>query len=263
MSQFSQIISFLLSYAPYFALLATILTIYFNYKKLGHKIACDCAPTMAHGKTAEIYHVLLSNYKDKPETIFGIYYLTNNQLFPLWECDYVNTHVTPIILKPYESIVVNSHRVTQYYNDNYDFVDINEENLKSYDRGVMYQAIYVATPGKMIRCRWLKKENPSLFCKKNGYVSVYPWAISTAHPLSPEKQYITPKEAKYVINYDFNGSHEIGWIYESGWMEWKGNFNLFSDIMHQSAVTITKFLQEHSPSFITNISVTLIKKKGR
>ncbi|CAI3929954.1 hypothetical protein [Commensalibacter papalotli (ex Botero et al. 2024)] len=259
MSQLSQFLSSLFFYVPLLTITASILAIFFYNKKIGHKISCSYSLAVYQGRCDQIPYIIFTNHKDKTEIIYGVYYLTNSHLFSIWESNLLDKNTAPIILKPYESTLVKSDEVTRYFTKNNGFcseVDIMEEEHKSIDRDLIYNAIYVSIPGKMIRCQISVKEGPYFFCKKNGYNQVYKEVGNVFHPLSPEKKYTIPKNAIYVISYDYNGSHEVGWIFENGWVEWQGYINLISDITSTNAAKITKDLQDNSPYYIRNICVS-------
>lgn len=264
MSQLSQTLSFLFFYAPLLTIIATILGLYFYNKKIGHKISCSYSISSNQGRCAQIPYIIFTNHKDKTEIIYGVYYLTNSCLFPIWESNFLDKGTAPIILKSYESILLKSDEVTSYFKNNKNGlssgIDILEEEHKSIDRDLMYYAIYVSIPGKMIRCQISVKENPYLFCKRNGYNQVYTQTGNTFHPLSPEKRYTIPKDAIYTISYDYNGSHEIGWIFDNGGVEWQGYISVISDIASTNEEEIIKDLQDGSPYFVSNICVSSLKK---
>jgi hypothetical protein len=93
--------------------LLTIISLYFCYKKIFHKIDIDFFEMLGGFTKPRIYKIILYNRKNRVEIILSISIITNDKI----KYDIIRRSV-PLILKPLECIEIDIPEVSEYFLNN-------------------------------------------------------------------------------------------------------------------------------------------------
>lgn len=195
MSYIDCFITFSNSYfRPILILISSAFALYFSFKKIGNNISVNYSISYQTFSAGSIKELVLSNNKDKPVSIFGIYALFENDL-----ALEVKKFSPPIILKPYETIAI--------FPDKYSNLTVDGDEFHDMFHNVKF--IVDSTNG-VIHC------NRNI---KSNLINQYRTITKNTYLYN---NFVYDESVSFILDYFFEGDKKTAFISKSGYIgnEW-------------------------------------------
>ena len=202
----------------------TYLTIYFAYLKIGNKVSCSFSVSHSNISAEQIDNILLKNHKSKTISIFCISAVLDNEV----KLE-VEKFKTPILLKPLESITINTTE-TSYYNIKQDRFEPDFFPDKKID-------IYLTTDLGIIKC--INSSHPDF-----DEYSEFKHLTRVDKCNKTFNGVIYNENVKYGIAYSFNGETSTKFILNNGFIvSSEFNFTHVPESNLTTEETVTEFFK--------------------
>lgn len=202
MEIFQQFISYIdTNFRPLIVLISTLLALFFYWKKIGNNIVCSFKVSSDRLSSTRIDDLVLTNKKDKPVPIYAIHAVFDKELLlTLCECN------PPLILKPYESIAVNTEAYSNL------FIGADAYYPEYIDAEILIESV-----NGLIKCK-------SHFYNRNLLNSDFRRIMKS---ISKFNGIVHSGNFSYVLIYRFEDKVHTTFIHESGFLEndWSFDYN--------------------------------------
>lgn len=186
-------------FRPVVAIIASVFAVFFAWKKIGHKVNVTYDITLAGTSEARINNMVFQNKKDKPLSIYKIF-----AIFDKSYCLEIHRCSPPLILKPYESIIIET--------EEYSYLSVGKDR---YFPELWDAEIYVELDDKIIKCR-AKPHKTLAF----GYMEI-------SKKINRFNDVVYTDNVAYILVYAVNNIDKTAFLYDSGMIlhEWDFHFN--------------------------------------
>lgn len=224
------------SFKPVLVLAASIFTIFFSWKKIGYRVNVTYTIKSESSSHQRIDNIIFQNKKDKPINIYKVF-----AVFDKTYCLEIEKFSTPLVLKPYESIHIQTKEFSHLTieSDRYcpNFWNVN---------------IYIESDEKIIKCKTKLHESIDI-----SYIKVTK-NVKTFNGL------VYNDKVTYILVYSVNSTQKTAFIYDSGFIcqEWSFHYN---GIQHKNekieANEIISFLEQNYATAITSYQLYKINNQ--
>lgn len=187
-------------FRPFLVIFATLIGLYLTFKKFGNSVSVTYTVEFKELVAPRISDVVLTNYKDKPVSIFSIIAVFDKDIsLTLHDCK------PPLILKPYETLSIET--------EPYSSLSINGD---PYEPKFSDAEIFIETTNKLIKCRATKKSNIEQSYRRSMK------KIRRFNGIIHSDLY------KYLLVYRVDGELKTTFIHYSGYFENDWSFSFHS-----------------------------------
>lgn len=217
------------------ASISSIFAIFFAWRKIGHKVNVTYTITLGGLSHTRINNMVFQNKKDKPLSIYKVvaifdksYYLEIHKCSP------------PLILKPYESIIIETEK--------YSYLSVGQDR---YYPEFSEAEIYIESDNKVIKCR-AKPHKTLAF----DYIKI-------SKTINMLNGVVYTDNVAYILVYIVNNVDKTAFLYDSGIIlhEWDFHFNAIKLSGEKlEADDIFQFLETHYSRIIDCYSLYKMNK---
>ena len=220
-------------------LLATVLTLYFGFRKLGHKIQVSFSVVGHRYSKSRLSSIILVNKKDRVEIISRISVRFNGR-YRL----HLAKFPEPRILRPFEAIKIDTEEATDYLvgSESIDLLQLIQQ------RDIVFE---IASEDRIIQTKAKRAHGKQRLRPKRRYIE-----IAAVREIYNGK--VINESVIYAIIYKENNSTMTAFVDDSGFIggDWEFGFNALTRDQIKDKDTVKATLMKAGiMSYVTNVAV--------
>ena len=206
------------------SIILTIFSLYFAYRKVFHKLVITYEIISTGYSQARISNIIIYNRKDRVEVIKGINLIINNK----YKYEVVKLSI-PKIIKPFETIQLETEEITNYIKDFSKYYLIEDLLTQKHYFEIITDGKTIKYSNKKRQKNISEKEYRIIGTQRNIYNGI-----------------LINEQVKYAIVYYQNKIKKTAFVYENGIIggEWDFWFNAFKLDEYTSKETIKEVLMK-------------------